>query len=42
MNELDRINNADYIPTVDDMLRIRIPTMGVVQQTIEIKGTKFR
>uniref|UniRef100_A0A8R1DNZ1 Uncharacterized protein n=1 Tax=Caenorhabditis japonica TaxID=281687 RepID=A0A8R1DNZ1_CAEJA len=42
MAELDRIYEEDYVPSVDDMLRIRIPTIGVVQTSIEIKGTKFR
>ncbi|CAI2319756.1 unnamed protein product [Caenorhabditis sp. 36 PRJEB53466] len=42
MANLERINKPDYIPTVDDMLRVRTPTIGVVQTTISIKGTMFR
>ncbi|CAB3410570.1 unnamed protein product [Caenorhabditis bovis] len=42
MDHLYRVNDHAYIPTIEDILRIRITTTGVVQTTINIKGTLFR
>jgi GTPase SAR1 family protein len=40
--EIDRIAKPDYVPSEDDMLRLRNKTSGVIETCFEVKGTKFR
>lgn len=42
MNSFDRLSKSDYIPSQEDVLRVRIPTTGIVQITFPIKGVKFK
>jgi len=34
-NDMDRINTPDYVPTVQDALRTRLKTTGIVETTIK-------
>lgn len=39
---LDRINQHDYVPTEQDILRCRVPTTGVVEYSFNIQNHHFR
>eukprot|EP00736_Rhodelphis_marinus_P011808 Rmarinus@m.22179 len=41
-NNIDRINEEDYIPTVDDVLRSRVKTTGIVEIQFDFEGLHFR
>jgi hypothetical protein len=41
MNQLDRISESGYIPSVDDILRARVRTSGIVEETYKIDGVEF-
>uniref|UniRef100_A0AC35U3M4 Guanine nucleotide-binding protein G(Q) subunit alpha n=1 Tax=Rhabditophanes sp. KR3021 TaxID=114890 RepID=A0AC35U3M4_9BILA len=41
-DNLDRIVAEDYIPTIDDVVRTRIPTTGVVQVNFRLKNIDFK
>ena len=36
-DSLDRICEAGYIPTIDDVLRVRVPTTGIVEYTFQMR-----
>jgi GTPase SAR1 family protein len=38
---LDDVGKADYLPSDEDMLRVRMKTSGVHEMTIDVHGTKF-
>jgi len=38
---IDRIQEAGYLPTTDDVLRSRVRTTGIVQSDFKIKATSF-
>jgi guanine nucleotide-binding protein G(o) subunit alpha len=42
LDALDRIGAADYLPTEQDLLRIRIKTTGVVEVKFDLKDLHFR
>ena len=42
-DNLDRISEANYIPTIDDVLRVRVPTTGIIEYTFQMrKDVVFR
>ncbi|GMT30417.1 hypothetical protein PFISCL1PPCAC_21714, partial [Pristionchus fissidentatus] len=41
LNNLDRIAATNYSPSNDDFLQLRIPTTGVLENRILIKGSQF-
>lgn len=41
-DKLAEISHPDYIPSVDDILRVRIRTTGIVEHPFTIEGVKFR
>jgi len=41
MENLDRIAQKDYVPSVDDILRARVRTSGIVERTYVIEGIEF-
>uniref|UniRef100_A0AC34RA28 Uncharacterized protein n=1 Tax=Panagrolaimus sp. JU765 TaxID=591449 RepID=A0AC34RA28_9BILA len=41
-NNLQRLSQADYIPTEQDLLRTRIKTTGITEVLFELKGLTFR
>uniref|UniRef100_A0AC34R9R6 G protein alpha subunit n=1 Tax=Panagrolaimus sp. JU765 TaxID=591449 RepID=A0AC34R9R6_9BILA len=42
LNSLDRISEADFVPTVDDVLRSRVKTTGISETCFFYKDTKYR
>lgn len=43
LDELDRIAADDYVPTLQDVLRVRVPTTGIVEYTFQMrKDVVFR
>lgn len=40
-NHVKRIAAADYLPTDEDILLVRKRTTGIIEESFEIKGTKF-
>lgn len=41
MTQIDRISEPGYIPSVDDILRARVRTSGIVEETYKIDGVEF-
>jgi len=41
MEALDRLCNADYVPTEQDVLRTRVKTTGIIETTFEYKELNF-
>jgi len=39
---LDRIAEPNFIPLVNDVLRLRVTTTGIVETSFEYQGTKFK
>jgi len=43
LDGLDRLCAADYIPSIDDVLRVRVPTTGIVEYTFRLsRDLQFR
>lgn len=42
LNELDRISQAGYIPTEQDVLRTRVKTTGIVETHFTFKDLHFK
>merc|ERR1719411_266626 len=42
LTHIDRINQHDYVPTEQDILRCRVPTTGVVEYSFNIQSHHFR
>jgi len=41
MKDIDRISEDGYIPSVDDILRARVRTSGIVEESYTIDGVQF-
>lgn len=41
MKELDRMSEPGYVPSVDDILRARVRTSGIVEESYKIDGVEF-
>ncbi len=42
LDALDRINDENFVPTVQDVLMSRVPTLGVHEIHFNLKGLNFR
>lgn len=42
LNKVEVISASDYVPTVDDVLRARVRSIGIVQSDFKIKSLDFR
>jgi len=42
ITDIDRISSIDYLPTQQDILRVRIPTNGINEYTFELESIIFR
>ncbi|XP_015236959.1 PREDICTED: guanine nucleotide-binding protein subunit alpha-11-like [Cyprinodon variegatus] len=42
LNDLDRITAPDYIPTLQDILRVRVPTSGIIEYPFNMSNVIFR
>ncbi len=41
IQHIDRISKVNYIPEIDDLLRVRQPTTGILEYTFKLKGAYF-
>ncbi|XP_015917991.1 guanine nucleotide-binding protein G(q) subunit alpha isoform X2 [Parasteatoda tepidariorum] len=42
LNDVDRLARPNYVPTLQDILRVRVPTTGVVEYTFNLDSVIFR
>ncbi|KAJ8402033.1 hypothetical protein AAFF_G00372680 [Aldrovandia affinis] len=42
LSALDRIDSRSYIPTVEDILRVRVPTSGIIEYPFDLDNVIFR
>lgn len=39
---MDRITDASYVPTLQDVLRVRVPTTGIIEYPFDLSKVIFR
>ncbi|KAM8872913.1 guanine nucleotide-binding protein subunit alpha-14-like [Synchiropus picturatus] len=42
LSDVDRISQPSYVPTRDDILRVRVPTTGIIEYPFKVKPVTFR
>lgn len=42
LNALDRIAEPAYLPTQQDVLRVRVPTTGIIEYPFDLQSVIFR
>lgn len=42
LNDLDRICDSAYLPTQQDVLRVRVPTTGIIEYPFDLENVVFR
>ncbi len=42
LDNIDRVSNENFMPTDDDLLRVRIPTSGLVQEEFEFRNVRLQ
>jgi len=42
LSEIDRIATPDYLPTEQDILRVRVPTTGIIEYPFDLEEIRFR
>ncbi|ROI74412.1 Guanine nucleotide-binding protein subunit alpha-14 [Anabarilius grahami] len=42
LSDLDRISDAAYVPTEQDILRVRVPTTGIIEYPFDLENVIFR
>jgi len=42
LSDLDRIAEPDYLPTQQDILRVRVPTTGIIEYPFDLEEIRFR
>uniref|UniRef100_A0A3Q2R432 Guanine nucleotide-binding protein subunit alpha n=1 Tax=Fundulus heteroclitus TaxID=8078 RepID=A0A3Q2R432_FUNHE len=42
LSDMDRITAPDYIPTLQDILRVRVPTTGIIEYLFDMSKVIFR
>ncbi|XP_059402421.1 guanine nucleotide-binding protein G(q) subunit alpha-like [Carassius carassius] len=42
LNSLDRIADPSYVPTQQDVLRVRVPTTGIIEYLFDLQSVIFR
>lgn len=40
--DLDRVAQPDYLPSVQDILRVRVPTTGIIEYPFDLEEIRFR
>lgn len=40
--DLDRVAQPDYLPTEQDILRVRVPTTGIIEYPFDLEEIRFR
>lgn len=42
LNDLERIGSPGYVPTQQDVLRVRVPTTGIIEYPFDLENIIFR
>ena len=42
LTDIDRIAMPDYLPTQQDILRVRVPTTGIIEYPFDLDSIIFR
>ena len=42
LTAIDRIAEKDYLPTQQDILRVRVPTTGIIEYPFDLEEIRFR
>lgn len=42
LSDMERISAPSYIPTLQDILRVRVPTTGIVEYPFDLQNVIFR
>ncbi len=42
LSDVDRIAATDYLPTQQDILRVRVPTTGIIEYPFDLDSIIFR
>ena len=42
LDDLDRVATPNYLPTLQDILRVRVPTTGIIEYPFTLDGITFR
>ncbi|KAM3836003.1 guanine nucleotide-binding protein subunit alpha-14-like, partial [Diretmus argenteus] len=42
LTDMDRITSPSYVPTLQDILRVRVPTTGIIEYLFDLKTVIFR
>lgn len=42
LNDLERIGTQGYVPTQQDVLRVRVPTTGIIEYPFDLENIIFR
>ena len=40
--DIDRVAAHDYLPTQQDILRVRVPTTGIIEYPFDLEEIRFR
>ena len=40
--EIDRVAAPNYLPTEQDILRVRVPTTGIIEYPFDLEEIRFR
>jgi hypothetical protein len=41
LNRIDEIKKKDYLPTIEDIVRSRVKTTGIVEMDLNVENFKF-
>ena len=42
LDAIDRLTGRDYLPTLQDILRVRVPSTGIIEYPFKLEGITFR
>ena len=42
LSDIDRVTAEDYVPTQQDVLRVRVPTTGIIEYPFDLENVIFR
>lgn len=42
LSDLERIADSSYVPTEQDILRVRVPTTGIIEYPFDLENVIFR
>lgn len=42
LSDIDRVTTEGYVPTQQDVLRVRVPTTGIIEYPFDLENVIFR